>query len=194
MKKGDATRARIIEAATDLASIRGLAAVSLNDVAEAVGLSKSGLFKHFESKEAMQQAVLASALARFDAYVWSPAEALPPGRARVDCVFDRWIEWEESVCAPGGCLIKTASVELDDQPGPLRDFLHAALQRWRRKIIAEIRCMADPPLGEDRAAEAYFQMKSFILGYGEASRLMKEKGARRAARSAFDALLDRTAA
>ena len=83
MKKGEATRARILEEAARQAALRGLTGVSLNDVAEAVGLSKSGLFKHFESKEAMQLAVLQATLERFADYVWAPASILPPGRGRL---------------------------------------------------------------------------------------------------------------
>ena len=91
MKKGEATRARIVEAAAKLASVRGLAAISLNDVAEAVGLSKSGVFKHFDSKDALHQAVLDATVQRYLEVIWAPAMKLPQGPERLTLIFDRWI-------------------------------------------------------------------------------------------------------
>lgn len=193
MRKGDATRSRILNEAQRQAAVRGLFNVSLNDVADGVGLSKSGLFKHFESKEAMQEQLLLHATDRFMAFVWAPAEALPPGRARLQMIFDRWLDWAEVENSVGGCLIMTASVELDDQPGPLRDLLHGRLEIWGRMLAREMRAMREPPLDADEARAAVFQMKSFILGHTEAGRLMGDRNAREAARSAFHGLLDRTA-
>jgi len=194
LRKGDATRAKILGEAERQAAVRGLFNVSLNDVADGVGLSKSGLFKHFESKEAMQEQLLLHATDRFMAFVWAPAEPLPPGRARLETIFDRWLDWAEVENAEGGCLIMAASVELDDQPGPLRDLLHGRLEIWGKMLAKEMRAMRDPPLDNAEARAAVFQMKSFILGHSEAGRLMGEADAREAARAAFVALLDRTAA
>src|SRR5258705_13467027 len=105
MSKGDETRVRIIAECARQAAARGLGGVSLNDVAAAVGLSKSGLFKHFESKEAMQRAVLEQVLDHFLEFVWRPAEALPAGRKRLEKVVERWLKWGESEIAAGGCPI-----------------------------------------------------------------------------------------
>jgi AcrR family transcriptional regulator len=192
LRKGDATRASILREAGRQASVRGLSAVSLNDVAEGVGLSKSGLFKHFDSKEAMQEAMLADTCDRFVAFVWTPVEASPPGRARLEKIFDAWMDWGEVENAAGGCLIMSASLELDDQPGPLRDLLHGRLQRWSKALVREMKAMRDPPLDDDEARAAVFQMKSFVLGHTESGRFMGESYARQAARSAFTALLNRT--
>lgn len=191
MKKGEATRLRILREGARQAAVRGLSAVSLNDVADSVGLSKSGLFKHFDSKEAMQQAILAYETERFVAEVWSPNEHLPRGRARLEAVFDRWLDWGDG---PGGCLLATASMELDDQPGPLRDFLQRQLQLWHRTMTREMQALRDPPAPEDEAQAAAYQMKSFILGYNDAARFLNVPQARIAARAAFIALLERTAA
>lgn len=192
LKKGDATRARILNEAARQAAVRGFGAVSLNDVAEAVGLSKSGLFKHFESKEAMELAALQQVLDRYIDFVWRPAQELPPGRARLEVVFDRWLDWAEIENAPGGCLIMAAGVELDDQPGPLRDLLTEGQHRWGRTLLREMRALRDPPVPEAEAQSAVFQMKSFILGHNEARRLLEDVSARAAARDAFRALLERT--
>lgn len=193
MKKGDATRMRILETAARQAAVRGLAAVSLNDVAESVGLSKSAVFKHFASKEAMQFEALDATLDRFLEFVWEPCLSHAPGRDRLAVVFDRWLDWGEVENAEGGCLIAAASVELDDQPGPLRDMLKMRQERWRRRLVDEFQALTDPPLDKQAALAAAFQMKSFILGHADSRRLLDDKTARRAAREAFAALLDRTA-
>jgi len=193
LKKGEATRARIVDAAARLAAVRGLTAVSLGDVAEAVGLSKSGLFKHFDSKEDMHMAVVERVTDRFREFVWCPAETRPPGRGRLETVFERWLHWCDSEWAESGCPILQLSVELDDQPGPLRDFLQKSLRAFRKTVIREFQALRQPPLGEAEASAAYFQMKSFILGHSDARRMMGDADAERSARAAFEALLDRTA-
>lgn len=192
MRKGEATRGRIIDAAARLAAVRGLTAVSLGDVAEAVGLSKSGLFKHFESKEDMHLAIVEAVMDRFREFVWSPAETRPPGRGRLEAVFERWLHWSESEWAESGCPITQLSVELDDQPGPLRDLLQKRLRYFRKAMIGEFQALREPPLAEAEAQAAYFQMKSFILGHSDARRMMGDADAERSAKAAFESLLDRT--
>lgn len=191
MKKGDATRERIIREAVEQTSVRGLTAVSLGDVAFAVGLSKSGLFKHFDSKEAMQQAVLEAVLARYREVLWDGAEDMPPGRARLERVFDNWLTWMDNACAKGGCVLIAATIELDDQPGPLRDFLEDRQRRWRVTLIGELQALTEPPLPISVAEQAVFEMKSFILGYNEAFRLLHDVQCGDHARAAFRGLLDR---
>lgn len=193
MRKGDATKARILHETARQAAVKGFGAVSLSDVAEAVGLSKSGLFKHFESKETMELAALDQDFDRFVAFVWTPVEALPPGRARLQAVFENWLDWSETANDEGGCLIMAASVELDGQPGPLRDLLQRRVRQWRRALAREWMALREPPLSEDEAEIATFQMKSFVLGHNDARRLLEDAGARRVARQAFEALVDRTA-
>ena len=192
MKKGEATRARIVDEAARQAARRGLAGVSLGDVAEAVGLSKSGLFKHFDSRDDMDLAIVEAVVDKFRATLWGPAEALPPGRPRVEEVFRRWLHWDETEWAETGCPVMALSVELDDQPGPLKEVLKQRLQLFRKSVVGEFRLLRDPPLSEAEAQAAYFQMKSFILGLSDARRMMGDVDAERSAIAAFEALLDRT--
>lgn len=193
MRKGEATRARILGEAGRQAAVKGFAAVSLNDIAAAAGLTKSGLFKHFESKEAMELETLDRAFGRFVDFVWAPAAGLPTGRDRLLRIFELWLDWTDAANAEGGCPILAAGVEFDDQPGPMRDLLKARLQRWRGVLTREMQALRDPPLAPAEAADAVFQMKSFILGHVEALRLLDDSGARLSATAAFTALLDRTA-
>jgi len=191
LRKGEATRARIVQEAGRQTAIRGLAGVSLNDVAEAVGLSKSGLFKHFESKEAMEEAMLLALFDRFRAHVWAPSEPLPAGRPRLEAIFDRWLDWFEVEHPESGCPVHAYAVELDDQPGPLRDLMHLYLKRWYRVLAREFAAMRDPPLSDDEARLAAFQFRSFMFGHGEESRLLGNEDALRLTRASFEALLDR---
>jgi AcrR family transcriptional regulator len=192
LRKGEATRARVIREAARQAARRGLDSVSLADVADAVGLSKSGLFKHFADKEEMQLAVVETTTRQFHDFILGEAAKAPAGRPRVERLFEQWLEWADSEWAESGCPMHTFSIELDDQPGPLRDRLRERLGAFRADMVREFQLLRDPPLGEDEAKAAYFQMKSFIMGHGEARRLMGDADARRATEAAFQALLDRT--
>jgi AcrR family transcriptional regulator len=189
LRKGEATRGRILEAAARLAARKGLTAISLADVAAEVGLSKSGLFKHFESKEAMQLAVIEHIAERFRNFVWVPAEPLAPGRARLEKVFERQSDWSELEWPDSGCPMVAFGLELDDQPGPLRDRLRQTMERWRRTLVREFKALRTPPLSDEAAQLGYFQMKSYLLGQTDARRLMLDASARTLGMAAFDAML-----
>src|SRR5688572_20094465 len=130
MSKGDETRSAVLGSAITLASTVGLEGVTIGKLAEHVGLSKSGLFAHFSSKENLQLAVLEEAMARFVALVIGPALKKPRGEPRVRALFERWLEWSRAEFLPGGCIFVVASVELDDRPGPARDRLIASQKDW----------------------------------------------------------------
>ncbi|MGA0603014.1 TetR/AcrR family transcriptional regulator [Caulobacter sp. KR2-114] len=191
LRKGDATHARILDEATRLAALRGLSAVSLADVATSAGLSKSGLFKHFDSKEAMQHEVLHRAWDRFVGYIWEPVAHLPPGRPRLEAVFDRWIGWGTDARPEGGCPINAMAIELDDQPGPLREAMRERQFAWRSRLVADFKALRDPPSPDDEAWQAVFEMKGYVLALGEASRLLEDGRAKDQARRAMANLLDR---
>ena len=194
MTKGDDTRKRIIDAAAELAAVRGLAAVSLNDVAEAVGLSKSGVFKHFQSKEALQQALVESVNDAFDQKVWRPVVDLPRGEPRLRAIVDLWLDWADGEDRPGGCGLTALAVELDDQPGPLRDFLRGRQLLWHKTLRSEFNQVGDPPLGREEADQAAFELKSAILGYHHQKRLLEDARARDMVVRAFERLLPQRAA
>src|SRR4029078_854398 len=118
MGKGELTRQAILERATALASRHGMEGVSIGHLAEELGLSKSGLFAHFGSKEVLQVEILRFAAERFVENVVRPALAQPRGAPRLRRIFERWIAWDRSHSVPGGCLFVAAASELDDRPGP----------------------------------------------------------------------------
>ena len=139
MGKGELTRQAILERATALASRSGLEGVSIGHLAEELGLSKSGLFAHFGSKEALQVEILRFAAERFVENVVRPALAQPRGEPRVRAIFERWIAWGRSQSVPGGCLFVAAASELDDRPGPARDELVRLQRDWLDSIAIAFR-------------------------------------------------------
>lgn len=131
MRKGLATRTRIIDDAIRLASVEGLGGVTIGRLAERTGMSKAGLFAHFKSKEEVEVAVLEASIARFGEMVFAPALAQPRGEPRLRAFLERWLVWAtDEEHQPGGCIIFQASVELDDQPGRPREVVAAAQRQW----------------------------------------------------------------
>jgi len=189
--KGDATRAAILSHAVKLASRVGLTGLSIGRLAGDLSLSKSGLFAHFQSKEALQIQVLETAAAQFVESVVKPALVEPRGELRLSALFRRWLDWARSQKMPGGCLFVGASVELDDRPGKLRDRL-VELQRDFVTVIATVahqgvlegRFRSD--LDPDQLAHDLY---SVMLGYHHASRLLKDPRAEERALAAFEALV-----
>src|SRR3954470_4749744 len=121
MRKGEATRQAILDHAAAQASRIGLRGLSIGQLAEELALSKSGLFAHFQSKEALQVQVLEHAAANFVDRVVRPALAAPRGIPRLRALFEGWLAWGDSQAS--GCIFVAAAAELDDQPGPARDRL-----------------------------------------------------------------------
>src|SRR5678816_4406478 len=121
MAKGNVTKTRIVETALRAASVGGLEGITLGKVAADVGMSKSGLFAHFDSKEALQVDVLNAAAEKFTAVVVVPALSSPRGEPRLRALFEHWLQWEQNESLPGGCVFMHAEAEQDDRPGPRLD-------------------------------------------------------------------------
>jgi len=121
MAKGDETRAAILRKATELASIGGFEALSVGVLAEAMGMSKSGVFGHFRSKESLDLAVIEYARERFVDHVFNPAFKAKRGLPRVEALVERLALWITTESLPGGCPLLAAAFELDDRPGEARD-------------------------------------------------------------------------
>src|SRR3989442_4736901 len=136
MKKGDATRTAILDRGIELATQIGLEGLTIGRLASDLGLSKSGLFAHFRSKEALQIQVLDAAAERFVEEVVRPAVRKPRGEPRMAALFDSWLAWTRTT-GPGGCLFGAAAAELDDRPGAGRD-RPVALQKGGLGTVAVI--------------------------------------------------------
>src|SRR5688572_18817950 len=134
MRKGEATRQHILDHALSLASRVGLEGISIGALADALHLSKSGLFAHFQSKEGLHLQLLEYAAARFVDVVVRPSLTAPRGEPRVRAIIENWMKWPQRSHLPGGCVFVALAAELDDRSGPVRDRF-ADLQRdWMDTI------------------------------------------------------------
>jgi len=191
MSKGEATRAAILAHATRLASRVGLGGLSIGRLASDLDLSKSGLFAHFQSKEALQIQVLETAAAQFVQTIVKPALAAPRGEPRLRAFFERWLAWAKSQKMPGGCLFVAAAVELDDRPGKLRNRLVTLQKEWLDLIANVVRSgIGERKFRSDLDPEQFaHDLYAVMLGYHHASRLLKDPRAEARAASAFESLL-----
>jgi AcrR family transcriptional regulator len=191
MGKGDTTRGRIVDEAIAVASVDGITGLTLGRLAESVGMSKSGLFAHFRSKEELQLQVLEETFERFRARVVEPALRAPRGEPRVRALFEGWMGWAEDPDVPGGCLIMQATAELDDQPGVARDRLVEAQRDWRDFLTDAARRAVDAGhFRRDLDPELFtFQLQGIAFSRHMAARLLHDPAATARARQAFDVLL-----
>jgi len=135
--KGAATRDAIIDQAYAMARQDGLEGLSIGTVAQAVGMSKSGVFAHFGSREDLQLAVLDAACARFVAFVMTPALKARRGLPRLRVIVANWCEWARHT--EGNCVLLGAVSEFDGRPGVLRDRVVHYQARWRTELARAIR-------------------------------------------------------
>lgn len=191
MSKGETTRAAILDVALSTASRVGLEALSIGELAKEVGLSKSGLFAHFASKEDLQLETVKKAIAKFVEVVVAPSLKKPRGAPRVQALFENWFDWSKASELPGGCLFIAASSEFDDQPGPVRDLLLASQKDWLGALAQAARIAVEEGHFKKNLDTEQFawQLDSFILGYHHSARLLRSKDAEKRARSAFESLI-----
>ncbi|HVI93213.1 MAG TPA: TetR/AcrR family transcriptional regulator [Anaeromyxobacter sp.] len=192
MGKGEQTREAILERAIRLASEVGLEGVTIGRLADALDLSKSGLFAHFESKEALQVETIERAAQRFIEVVVRPALSAPRGEPRLRALFERWLRWPRAVPQPGGCIFVQASVELDDRPGPARDRLVQLQREWLDTLARAVRGARDEgQLRADVDAQQFaFELYGVMLSSHHHARLLHDRSADERARRAFERLLD----
>jgi AcrR family transcriptional regulator len=190
MSKGQNTRAAILRQAVALARVQGIEGLSIGRLAERSGLSKSGLFGHFGSKEALQRAVLEAVVEEFRTTVIVPALREPTGLARLQRLFDAWLTWAQGDEKDGGCPLLGASIELDDRPGELRDYLVEKQQAWLdciRRMTAK--AVADGELHPGLDSEQFaFEFNAIGLGFHFAYRLLDDATAAERARNSFQRL------
>ena len=130
LTKGERTRNAILETAARLATEEGLEPLSIGRLAEATGMSKSGLFAHFGSKEELQVATVEHAASLFVEEVIAPARDAPKGLARVWALCDHMVAYTEGQVFPGGCFFAATSAEFNHRPGPVRDRIVEMLASW----------------------------------------------------------------
>jgi AcrR family transcriptional regulator len=186
--KGEQTRRAILARAFEIAKTSGLSGLSIGRLAEETGLSKSGLFAHFGSKEALCVAVVEEAAQQFVEFVMAPALQKPRGEPRIRALFERWVEWGQQ---PGGCFFVSAVAELDDQPGPARDALVQACRDWLDALATAARITVTE--GQFRADvdpdQFAFEVYSAMLGFHTYQKFLRAPASLSRAREALERLL-----
>jgi AcrR family transcriptional regulator len=188
VSKGEETRQAILTRAFELASVIGVNGVTIGRLAEETGLSKSGLFAHFGSKEALDVAVVEEAARQFVQAVMVPALREPRGEPRVRALFERWVAWGQR---DGGCFFVGASAELDDRPGPPRDALVRANKDWVDELAKAARiAVREGHFRADLDSEQFaFELYGIMLSYHQFQRFLHDPTATAKTHHAFDRLV-----
>lgn len=170
----------------------GLHGLTIGELARKTGLSKSGLFAHFRSKENLQIAVLDKGVERFIDLVVRPAIEAPRGAPRVRALFDNWLAWAHEG-SPRGCIFASATFELTDRPGSVREYLVGVQRDWMATLERAVQLAIDAGhfAADTDARQAAFEIQSVMLGSLHGNLLIRDPDALDRARSAFDRILER---
>ena len=190
------TRERILSEGLGLAARQGLAGVTLGVLAEQVGMSKSGLFAHFGSKEDVQLGLLEEAARVVETTFVAAAMAKPPGLPRLKKLFDGWLGWSEKAGLRGGCPIAAGMFELDDADleDPVRQQLLRMEKDWRAFLVKLTReAMDKGELRRDLDAEQFvWELCGIYLVHHTSYRFIQDRLAAQRATRAFRGLLLRS--
>jgi AcrR family transcriptional regulator len=193
MQRGEEARLALIDAAMRESSRIGLAALTLAPVAERAGWSKSGLLRHFPTKESLQLAVVHRTTELFRARVLLPALSSPGGLPRLRTIFRNWLGWIANNGLEGGCPLNAARLEFDDQPGEVRDQLVAGWNDWLAYL--ERHAARAIELKQVETSLSPRQVIMVMIGLASACdsmlRLLGDRHAVRESERAFDLLFSR---
>ena len=193
MRTGAGTRQAIIDEALRQAIARGFDGLTLGTLAADLNMSKSGLFAHFKSKEALQMAVLEEGLKRFSRRVIEPIKQHPRGLPRLEKAFTNFLQWIQGDSKVPGCLFITASQEFHAKPGPIRDQLVQLQRAWRSTLEYLVQqAFADSDsLSPEQAKLFVFEMIGIALVFQQTIKLLDDDNATGQAHKAFQQLITR---
>ena len=139
-RRGNATRESILQEAADLASVEGLEGLTIGRLATELGMSKSGLFAHFGSKEELQLATIDAARRRFVDHVVRPSRGLPRGRARLEALLVDWLDYFRDGVFRGGCFFNAVKAEFDSRPdSQVREVIAEDVRQFLALLAREVR-------------------------------------------------------
>jgi AcrR family transcriptional regulator len=188
------TRQRILDQGLALMSQAGLDGVTLGVLADQVGMSKSGLFAHFRSKEEVQISLLEHTAEVGAAHIIAAAMNKPAGLPRLKAVVGNWFGWAPRAGLPGGCPVAAGLFEFDDMEGPVRDKLLKMEAEWRgllTKLVVDAISLRHLRRGLD-ADQFVWELSGIYLSHHAAQRFLKSPDADRRAARAFESLLARS--
>jgi AcrR family transcriptional regulator len=196
VRRGMRNRQAILERAVQLASREGLTGLTIGRLADELGLSKSGVFAQFGSKEELQLATVEAARRMLIGLVVQPGLDAPDGLARLRALGDAWFHYLGSGAFEGGCFFCAASAELDDRRGPVRDEVAGVMRRWlellEATIAAAVRAGELPP--DIDAPELAFGLHALGMAANWQLRLLDDRSALEHGRRGWARELDAVAA
>ena len=194
MRKGEQTRASILNTALGLAARAGLEGITIGSLADLMQMSKSGVFAHFGSREDLQIAVLKEYERRFVDEVLKPSLSAARGLPRLKAIFEHWLD-RTAIEAAQGCIWISGATEYDDRPGPVREELVSTVRLWQRELSKAIRqafeeghLQSDGAL-HDLISDLVFDLYGLILVLHHDARLLNTPDAEARARRSFERLL-----
>ena len=188
--KGEQTRALILDHAVRYAAVHGFEALTIGSLAERSGLSKSGLFAHFGSKEELQIATIDEAVRRYNEAAYFPALSAPRGLPRLRRLFEHWLDWTER-SGLASCPVMAAASEFDRRDGPVRDTIEAHMRLQHTGLVkaAEmVKASGEFDASTDTQQFA-FELFGIFMAYYRARNLFRDTHAAQRARAAFERLL-----
>ena len=190
MRKGELTRAAILDVELDMSSRDGLEGLTIGLLADKMNMSKSGVFAHFGSREDLQMEVLKLYHYRFEQEVFFPSMKEPRGIARLQSMFARWVK-RVSVEIASGCIYISGAVEYDDRPGPIREALVAMVRAWQGALLRCVeQSIATGDLKADTdAQQLVYEMYGLILALHHDARFLRVPGSIERAQAGFVRLL-----
>jgi AcrR family transcriptional regulator len=158
-------RDTILREAARLATVEGIEGLSIARLASAVGLSKSGLFAHFRSKEELQLATIETASAIFNEQVVRPATLAPTGLGRLQGLLENFLRHVEDNVFPGGCFFASVAAEMDTHPGPVRDHAVQLNEEWFQLLVTAVRdAQAEGAIDpSEDAGQLAFELDAYLL-------------------------------
>jgi AcrR family transcriptional regulator len=162
---GERSRNAILREAAQLATVEGIAGLSIGRLATAVGMSKSGLFAHFGSKEELQLATIETASDLFSEHVIEPASNAPTGIERLQQLTEGFLRHLEDDVFVGGCFFASVAAEMDTRPGPVRDLAIQVIDEWLQRLEGAIReAQAEDAIdSSEEAGQLAFELDAYLL-------------------------------
>lgn len=192
MSKGFTTKENILKAAFEFTSKFGFESLSIGELAKNVGMSKSGLFGHFKSKEKLQMMVMDYAAENFTLKVIKPALKYDRGIARIEHIMNNWRKWSSS-SLPGGCPFLSAIVEFDDRPGPVHDHI----KELQATMIGTFERSVDIAISEGQLSadtnknQMAYELYSNMIGFHIYNRLLGDKQSNKRFQEFYKSIIDK---
>ena len=190
LQKGQQTKSVIVDAALGLATHIGLEGLSIGALADVTGMSKSGVFAHFGSREELQISVIREYHNRFEQEVFYPAMSSPRGVARLRAMFDNWMK-RTSIEIDSGCIYISGAIEFGDRTGLVRDALVSSVMTWHAAMKRAIEhCKELGQLRDEVSPEQMlFEIHGLILALNYEARFLQTPGSIDRAITGFNNIL-----